>query len=138
MPVLDIGCGPGHLGELLGKRDYIGIDFSAVAIKQAKARVPWGTFACKPIELDWVQKHAPGRVVTLCEILEHVYHDKEILQAIPPGTHVVFSVPTFFCLGHVRRFKKAQHVRNRYEKLFSQFDVAPIGKKHFVASGIRA
>ena len=41
--VLEIGCGAGHLLELLPNRDVVGVDISAKQIAAARARLPHGT-----------------------------------------------------------------------------------------------
>ena len=41
--ILDLGCGPGHLAEMLHDKEfksYTGIDFSKVAIEQARIKTP--------------------------------------------------------------------------------------------------
>lgn len=42
--ILEVGCGGGHLLELLPNRDVVGIDVSPVQIKNARDRVPHGSF----------------------------------------------------------------------------------------------
>jgi len=114
--VLDIGCGPGHLAQHLAGQvlAYTGIDFSAVAIQQARARVPWATWLCADVETcAW-----PGATRYLfLEVLEHVERDVELLSRVPIGRRVIVSVPNFDADSHVRHFKSGVEVLERYGHL---------------------
>jgi 2-polyprenyl-3-methyl-5-hydroxy-6-metoxy-1,4-benzoquinol methylase len=83
--VLDIGCGPGHLGRLLkGKFTKIrvdGLDFSRVALDEAKKHLD----NCWQVDID--QNNIPAADNTydaLCclEMIEHVYDVSHLLQEI--------------------------------------------------------
>ena len=117
-PVLDIGCGPGQFAQFLldeGVTIYTGWDISQVAINMAKEKAPGFVFYCldaMPLKVDMFYS-----TVVLLEVLEHIERDIELLQNIPSGMRVVFSVPNFDSATHVRVFKDEQAARDRYGEL---------------------
>jgi len=117
-PVLDVGCGVGHLGELLDEMRIpyrLGLDTSPVAVSLAQHSVP-------AVVSHWAQTrrylaHLHYRTVALLEVLEHVVDDLGLLAAIPAGRSVVASVPSIASLGHVRWFGAWAEVKARYGAL---------------------
>jgi trans-aconitate methyltransferase len=138
--VLDLGCGPGHLAAALidaGLRpvNYVGIDFSAVAVEQANERVPDATFLRMEIPGcvgQAVLRYAPS-VVTFCEVLEHLGHDHDLMsiRLLPEGVWVIGTLPKFDDPSHVRVFQTAKDVVARYGKLLDIEKLDRIGKGHF-------
>lgn len=112
--VLDLGCGAGHMAELLATRcrSYVGLDFSIEAIKRAAERAPWATFSL------WNAHDTPPPtgfdVVLAVEFLEHISCDLEVLRALPSGTPVIITAPTRDSDGHVRFFTHISDFRARY------------------------
>lgn len=119
--VIDLGCGVGHLAELLAQRGhdpgrYLGIDFSGEAIEQARARVPGFRFVQGDILTSArTLRCYEGATVVLCEVLEHIVHDLPVLRALPDGTRVLGTVPGHDSEGHVRHFENMAIVAKRYE-----------------------
>lgn len=119
--VVDLGCGPGSLAHLLNDlghhEDYTGYDFSNVAVKKARKKCPWYSFARKDLR-DVEKKDFDGvDVAVLCEVLEHIEDDLRLLRILPPGIHVLGSVPTFggrHC--HLRCFPSMMDVVDRYRE----------------------
>ena len=143
--VLDCGCGPGHLIALLVERGLApaqisGVDFSEVALLQARARAPGVLFEVGMLP-EWIALHvhksAPAWVI-FCEILEHVEDDRGCIQNLLPGTHVVATVPDFDCQGHVRLFANEAQIRQRYEPLLDIIECERVGERHFGFVGRRA
>ena len=71
--VLDVGCGPGRLGELLEAftcKSYLGIDLSPEAIKQARLRA---TTRARFRVADLNEWNPPGRfsAIVFCESLNY-------------------------------------------------------------------
>lgn len=96
--VLDVGCGPGRLGELLegfACRSYLGIDLSLEAIKRArKRRAIRARFRVADLDL-WTP---PGRfsVIVFCESLNYATHPAFTLmrytRALEPNGALIVSL----------------------------------------------
>ena len=119
-PVLDIGCGPGQFAELLynhGIKKYEGWDISEVAIGMAKAKTLGFDFVC----VDALGLHISShyQTVILLEVLEHIEQDLELVEQIPAGMQVIFSVPNFHSATHVRIFDSHQSAIERYKDLLN-------------------
>lgn len=134
--VVDFGCGPGHLAQILAERshaEYTGVDFSPVALEAARLRAPRYPFVleelpgCVPA---LVARYRPD-VAVFCEVLEHIEQDLESLRALPDGTRVLATVPSFDDPGHVRVFENERVVLERYRSVLSIAQVKPIGGGRF-------
>lgn len=145
--IVDFGCGVGHLAQMISVGpnlrdvDYLGIDFSQVALTKARERAPESTFRCVDLSRHPVvdeTRDPEGLCVVSCEFLEHVEDDLRILAALVPGVSFFGSVPKRDDPGHVRWFANEQLVRDRYEPLFTNFELFPVGRRHFVFIGCRA
>jgi ubiquinone/menaquinone biosynthesis C-methylase UbiE len=101
-PLLDIGCGGGHLLEILSKEPgrnqttLNGIDYSIKAIEQAQRRVPKVHF----FQQDATTVEFPtGRFDTVicCEILEHVEKPAQVLaeayRVLAPNGRLIITIP---------------------------------------------
>lgn len=140
--VLDLGCGPGQFAAyLLSRHDcsYTGVDFSHVAVEQAMARGLSAAFHHGDVlTTDTVFKIEYDTVVCT-EVLEHIDDDLKLIARVRPGTFALFSVPSFYAFGHVRYFKSAKAVEERYAHLFHDFSVEnfglPSGENIFLFSG---
>lgn len=106
--ILDLGCGPGQFSEMLfdrGFRNYVGIDFSPVAINMAKGRVPSFTFInCDLDNVDY-SKYEGFKFVSL-ECFEHLKNDLQLLEKLPKKSKLIFSVPNYYAKYHVRVFNE--------------------------------
>ena len=127
--VIDIGCGPGHLPLTMRDEnldvEYIGIDFSSVAIKQARQRIADSNYQFiigKAEEVDYKElisskKYKKDEILfTSFEFLEHVEQDLKIISRLPSDIHICFSVPNYPCKGHVRFFRNTKSIVDRYKK----------------------
>ena len=115
--ILDLGCGPGQFAEMLkahGFKNYVGIDFSEEAIKQASERVPDYDFHCEDIYDYEVGEYID--VIVALEVLEHLRRVLKFLRGMPSEKRFVFSVPNFEAKNHIRRFSKATGVKKRYSR----------------------
>ena len=145
--VLEVGCGTGQFAELLasrGVRDYRGFDFSAEAVRQARERLPrWAERIAVADAADpAAYADANGRLIICMETLEHLADDRSVVALWPAGVRVVLTVPTFYAHGHVRVFRSARAVRDRYAGLIAlrrveAIKVAGKGVRWHVASGRR-
>ncbi|MHC6179293.1 methyltransferase domain-containing protein [Clostridium sp. JNZ X4-2] len=119
--IIDIGCGPGQFANFIldnGILQYKGIDFSSQAIKIAKIRNDKYRQLFK-VDNAFTSSIFNGEynIVILFEVLEHIEEDLKILSRITKGANVIFSVPDFYSVGHVRWFKSKIDIIERYKKL---------------------
>jgi len=144
LAILDIGCGVGQFAHMLwdkGIRNYTGIDFSGVAIGEARKRCPEFNFIHADAKAsDCISQHYP--IVTCLEFLEHIEGDLELLARIPSGTRIYATVPNFNHDSHVRSFRNAAAVRARYGLLLDDMSIyeMPVTRKHlhlFIVEGVR-
>lgn len=143
--VIDIGCGPAQFAEYFQfqspEKEYLGLDFSEIAIGLARKRCPQLKFLCED-----VNKHMPsasGNVIyVLLEVLEHIKYDLQLIEQLPVGSMVIFSVPNFDSFGHVRFFSDKFQVIDRFSDWFYDFDVIEISlsetSKIFIGKGYRS
>lgn len=127
----DVGCGPGCLVRHLqnfrpaDKRtpvdmDYlIGVDFSAVALLQARGK---GYDELHSIDLEHAKRLPDADLYVFCEVLEHLENDIGALDCVRPGKRVIITLPDFDSASHVRYFERPPDVLDRYGKLISQIE----------------
>ncbi len=123
--ILDAGCGPGNLIDLLKPYGTVdGIDFSPEAMTLAKGK-GYNTLQLAGIE----QVPFPDNtfdVVVVLDIIEHTPDDKvsiaEAYRVLKPGGQLVFSLPAYMFMwghhddqyGHYRRYTKTE-IRKKLE-----------------------
>jgi trans-aconitate methyltransferase len=127
--VLDLGCGPGEFAAFItaaipGLR-YTGLDFSAVAVEQARARVRRAIFLQEDLTIGNNINAMPYDTVIALEVLEHVDDDLAVLARLRSKARFVGSVPNFDAFGHVRHFRDAEAVKARYGGHISNLQVEP-------------
>lgn len=145
--VVDIGCGPGQVMELMldrGVGRYAGIDLSPVAISEACRRLSQRPdqdkvkLCCEDVfESEPLPK---GDKYVMIEILEHLSNDLSLLRKVPEGKDVVITVPSFLGGSHVRKFDTADQVALRYSQLVSCRSVEALAHgsgQIFVLNGTR-
>jgi len=139
--LLDLGCGPGQFADHLINLGYfgrcVGVDFSDVAMRRAReswclsseARDAPGKYMFVKADIRrWAQFKGVDTVV-LCETLEHIFKDRDLLSRIPRGTRVVGSVPTFGGRNcHVRSFPSLASVVRRYGDLLDFLEIVKVAK----------
>ena len=130
LSVLDIGCGPGQFAEMLfdsGIKNYIGFDFSKQAIEMAKKTNLENSekfFVEDIFKTDIFNNEFD---VYFCfEVLEHIDNDLGVFDKVPSGKEMICSVPNYNSKGHVRVFKSAQKVVDRYSKVLNITNVIPV------------
>ncbi len=121
--VLDLGCGPGNLLDVLGEHgDVYGSDYSSDALRfcvgRGYRRLFRADFHSLPVRADAFD------LVTCCDVLEHLSDDRramaELMRILKPGGLLVATVPAFQFLwgdhdtlyGHQRRYR-APELRER-------------------------
>lgn len=95
--VLEIGCGKGTFGRLIGqKANYSGLEFNHTAVEKANA-------AGLNVVIDTVENHANKNqgvydVVCHFQVLEHVLNPHQFLEAcvkaLKPGGKLMVAVPS--------------------------------------------
>jgi predicted TPR repeat methyltransferase len=144
--VLDIGCGPGQFAQYLNAQipdlEYIGVDYSQTAIREAKRKCPSAHFFERDLTEDNALAEFQADACIMLEVLEHIEDDCEMLARVPGGQWVVMSVPNFDSFGHVRFFENEDEVMARYAAIFEDFRSETIelrGRtKIFLVSGMRS
>lgn len=122
IPIYEIGCGSGQFANMLfdnGYLSYTGIDFSRQAIELAKkANSEYANrFICGDA-FECLSKYTDKEgLFVLFEVLEHMKKDVELLDMLPPGSKVVFSVPDFKSFNHIRTFASGEEIQSRYHML---------------------
>ncbi|MFD2632111.1 class I SAM-dependent methyltransferase [Idiomarina piscisalsi] len=128
--IIDIGCGPGQFAEYLTARlpnvDYLGLDFSKTAISLAKERCPHLKFACEDVRRYTTKEINKETAYVMLEVLEHIEDDFVLLELLPKGTNVIFSVPNFDSFGHVRFFKFKESVEKRFDGVLNINEISSI------------
>lgn len=143
MIVLDVGCGVGGFAKLLKERgwsSYMGLDFSSLCIDKARRYVPEYAFFVKNIYEIVPLMYGTSNIVVFVEVLEHLERDIEVIENIPDGRRVIFSVPDFDCPSHIRHFNNEKEVIDRYEGLFQDFSIKTIetiGHRYFIVRAHR-
>lgn len=102
--ILDFGCGPGHLLELLAKYggSYQGVDFSKVSVDAAHRRLRGRRGFAAVAAVDALPTHlaeAQFDVVFLVETIEHLLPDqrvatlREVCRLLRTGGKLIVTVP---------------------------------------------
>lgn len=126
--ILDLGCGTGrfarHLANL-GYQQYLGIDFSANRVEEAKKYVPEFSFSVADVLATSKELVSKFEIFVMLELLEHIEDDCSLLKSLPSGSRVVMSVPNYLSKSHIRCFNSVNDFDLRYRS-FLDFDNAAI------------
>lgn len=120
--VTDLGCGTGtflqHLAKTTHNGEMVGIDFSARALAFARSVKPCRANFVEADLRDWQPdpRRAGATTYTCLEVLEHLKDDRELVSRIPPGHQFIGSVPNYESEAHLRVFRNASEVFNRYQR----------------------
>lgn len=124
--VLDMGCGPGHLGRMLADRGltkFVGFDFSEKRLAAARGLVPELRFEVADAYTTDLFETVDYGIATCCEFLEHLDGDLAILDRLPTGTRVLGTVPNYDATAHLRFFSSEAEVMDRYAPKFTDLRV---------------
>lgn len=144
--VLEVGCGTGQLAQLLldwGVGTYHGFDFSSVAVDVARAQAPAGVFEVADARTTDLFESVPYDWVLCTEVLEHIEFDLEVIEKFRSGSSALCTVPSFDYVSHLRHFKSATEVEERYAPYFDDFTVRTLRMPnsdrdyYFLFQGIR-
>ena len=136
--VIDLGCGPGNLAEMLHNEteglSYSGWDFSEKAIEKAREKCPHIGYAFAVGDLghlDFKEESDYFNTVFICsEVLEHIEDDLGLFKRLPHGSTVLLTVPDFDDPGHVRHFDGTWGVVDRYRKVLDIEEVSRLDTGH--------
>lgn len=136
--IIDFGCGVGQFAQMLhsksGIRNYVGVDFSEVAIRMCKERNLSGyEFKVGESKHLLFEKY---NMVLLLEVLEHISNDEHLINSIASGTSTILTVPCFDDTAHVRYFENEKFVMDRYGKYFDD-PVCDKFDRWFILSGTK-
>lgn len=137
--VVDLGCGTGRFGHALYLREhysgYVGVDFSKTALAEARRYLTAvGLEHLGFIEADlrsWTPSPTrAGNCVYVClETLEHLADDVDLVRRVPPGHRLILSVPNYDSEAHLRTFRNAGELWERYGHLltFRRWSLVDLG-----------
>jgi SAM-dependent methyltransferase len=110
--VLECGCGTGALADRIVRLgfQYAGFDFSLQALRMCPPIVRPLVYRANAYDAEAWQC---AETVIALEVFEHL-DDKRVLQHIPSGTRVIFSVPDFNSYSHVRVYPDIESIRVYY------------------------
>lgn len=100
LSILDVGCGPGTLLQILGSlhpeiRCWNGVDLSPEVISKNQKIMPWATFTIA--DLDAGATLGKHDIIILSEVLEHLEYPEKAFQAFAaaasPGAHLLLTFP---------------------------------------------
>lgn len=130
--VLEVGCGTGALAHMIfdsTQLTYRGFDFSPVAVDRAKKRTGRQNlfFVGDATSLATYAEVSYDTVICT-EVLEHIEDDLLAISHWAPGAFCVCSVPNFDADTHVRHFRSAAEVAQRYSGLLDIQSIERIQK----------
>lgn len=141
--VLEIGCGSGQLASLLidrGLRDYVGFDFSPVAIELARKRLPQANLQVADARTTSLLEETTYDVALATEVLEHLDDDLALLGRVRAGVRVIATVPNFDSTSHLRHFTDETAVCERYGAVLREVAVSSVplnrGSRIFLVEGV--
>lgn len=129
--ILEVGCGTGSMAQMIFdsmQLPYRGFDFSPVAVQRAQKRTGRQDlfFVGDATSLATYADISYDTIVCT-EVLEHIEDDLAAIRHWMPGTLCVCSVPNFDADTHVRHFRSAAEVAQRYSGLL---DIQSIECRH--------
>ncbi|MFT6841465.1 MAG: 2-polyprenyl-3-methyl-5-hydroxy-6-metoxy-1,4-benzoquinol methylase [Psychroserpens sp.] len=136
--ILEIGCATGQLAQYLydqNYQNYNGFDFSEVAVEHAKKYIPQIFFVGNA--LDAKNYNLNYNTVICTEVLEHIKEDIKVIKNIKVNTSIIFSIPNFDEISHVRWFTSERQIKKRYYRVINIEQIIQVGNIYIV-KGIRS
>ncbi|MEJ7639368.1 MAG: class I SAM-dependent methyltransferase [Singulisphaera sp.] len=126
---------------------YVGLDFSPAAIAKAET-LRRGRFVVGDARAPEIYREVEHEAVVCTEVLEHIQDDLLVVSRFGAGKRCLCSVPNFPYESHVRHFRHAGEVKERYGPYFGDCDVmtfkSPISDtanieeyEYFLLDGVR-
>jgi len=123
--ILEIAAGGSILAQQVLQKlpdvKYCFNDFSPVALEHAGARIKSKNVSFIGFDIDNFYEAIiwEDYDLIICVSLEHLEHDKEILQEIPKGKKVFLSIPNIDALDHIRVLKTNEEIMERYGSILN-------------------
>ncbi len=134
--ILDIGCGVAPFVKFLKEinyKNYTGIDFAEKLLDFSRKKFPDYKFIFGDLtDINFLKQTLCDFDLFVCfEVLEHINSELKIIEEIPEGKDLIFSVPNFDAKSHVRIFKNFDEIKKRYSHLlkFNDNDMFKIQRK---------
>jgi len=125
--------------SLLPQAAYFWSDFSDTAIEDARKNLVLPNFSIWSIDIDsfypkieWANFDA-----IVCVSMEHLAHDREILEAVPLGKKVFLSIPNIDAPDHIRVLNKTDDIYARYGDIIKIESITPCTKLFKLVVGTR-
>jgi SAM-dependent methyltransferase len=134
--IVELACGVGQLAHMLYDRGYdysAGYDFSQVAIEKAKERISLNFNQVDLLKTDVQELVRYADVVIMCEFLEHIEDDIDLLSKI--DKRMIITLPTFDGTSHVRHFPTLEDVLRRYDRHMRIEELTQYGN-HYLLIGV--
>ena len=115
--ILDLGCGPSHFDHMLsdnGFKEYVGIDFSSVAIKMSKEKTSFTYIESNLNYIDYIKYN--DYVIVSTETFEHIEDDISLIKKLPKN-RILFSVPNFMSENHYRTYDSEEQIIDYYKNI---------------------
>lgn len=142
--VLDLGCGRGQVGRLLGRRIewYAGIDRSTAISGLREEMIPslawrqrWDLEQGLPKDLDIGHcRMADATHVLALDLFQYLENDIPLLSQLPRGATCIVSVMRRRARDAVRRFPQFGDVWERYGRYFDAATIATV-RDWFILEG---
>jgi SAM-dependent methyltransferase len=153
--IIELGCGSGQLAAAIRDyilvnsyairdyiivnsyaiRDYIlvnsyiGYDFSKLRIEHAMETLRGDSrFKFRLQDVNDLTFDNPDAIYIATEFFEHINNDLGIIGKIPQDSRIIFTVPDFDYVAHVRHFKSEDEVRSRYDWTINHMQIQKIGR----------
>jgi len=131
--------------SLLPKASYTWSDFSISALEHAQKQLAACSFfpnnrrrvSFHNIDIDAGYHNINFENVdaVVCVSLEHLEHDREILQSLPKGKKVFLSIPNIDAEDHIRVLKTPKEIQERYGDILDIKTITPCaGLFHLVCA----
>jgi 2-polyprenyl-3-methyl-5-hydroxy-6-metoxy-1,4-benzoquinol methylase len=133
--IIELACGVGQLAHMLHDKGYDyrgGYDFSEKAIDEARKRSPLPFYLKDLLSADIKELTNKCDVVIMCEFLEHIEDDIELIKKI--NKKMIITLPDFDGTSHVRHFVTKDQVLDRYSP-YLEIDYLEKFTNHYLIIG---
>jgi len=125
--------------KLLPNVLYSWSDFSEPIITDARKKLKDIKILFSTFDIDKDYKYFDWRFYDafICVSMEHLEHDKEILEQIPAGAKVYLSVPNIDAPDHIRVLATDEEIKERYGEILNIKLIEDCGETFKLVVGVR-